>query len=307
MTRVAVVFPGQGTQRVGMGSWLLAEPAARDVVEAVSDACGFDVRRLCARGPAEELRDTRCAQPAVFAVGAAAWGFLQSRGARPDLVAGHSVGELTALWAAGALSLDTAAALVATRGRIMSAMPGDGAMLALSGPDEQALRALVDEHCPALEVALHNGPFDWVLSGPREAVAAAVDSLPPALCRRMRVLDTSHGFHSRLMAPGVTTWSAAVDAARLSQPALPVVLNHDAAPAVEPAALRAGLVRQLTSMVRWHDVCDRFLSGGDVEVLAASDEKSLIAMVRPYSPASAVSLADRRLAEQRLAQRLTAT
>lgn len=294
-----VVFPGQGTQRVGMGGWLLVDPGNRDIVASVSAACGRDLLELCRQGPAELLRDTRWAQPAVFAVGAVCYRYMTQRGLKPDLVAGHSVGELAALWAAGALDLDTAAALVSARGRIMSEMRGDGAMLALSGVGEGALRDLLQIHAPGLDVALHNGPQDWVVAGARDEILVAQNSLAP-VCRRMRILNTSHAFHSRHMAPALEQWTECVRAASMSPAQVPVAMNHDASVAWDPVLLADGLVRQLTGTVRWHEISQRHLTGIATSVFASSDEKSLLALARPYAPRRLASLADLRALQGQL-------
>jgi [acyl-carrier-protein] S-malonyltransferase len=251
---VAVLFPGQGTQRVGMGNWLFHElPEMGEVLDLLSADAGRDIAKLCARGPMEVLSDTRYTQPAVFAVGIAAFRYVSRAGVSVKAVAGHSVGEITALCASGALSTQQAAALVCERGRLMASAPGEGRMARITALD----RATVQRCCEASEaagqvvIAAQNGPDEHIVSGHADAVAMCCGTARDLGARRAELLNTSHAFHSPLMQPAVAGWREAVARQEIGAPSVPVVLNATAEVAAEPERLHWGMLQQLTSPVEW--------------------------------------------------------
>ncbi len=262
MTR-AFVFPGQGSQVVGMGRDLAdAFPAAAQVFEEVDDVLGQSLSKLMFEGPEDTLTLTENAQPALMAMSMAVLRVLESEGgfdlARAGrLVAGHSLGEYSALAAAGTFSLADAARLLRIRGRAMQqAMPGgSGAMAALLGADfEQAVAIAADaaqgEVCTA---ANDNAPGQVVVSGHRGAVERAVALAAERGVRRAVMLPVSAPFHSPLMIPAAEAMAEALAGTSMAPPCLPVVANVTAMPTSDPAEIRALLVRQVTGTVRWRE------------------------------------------------------
>jgi [acyl-carrier-protein] S-malonyltransferase len=259
----AFVFPGQGSQAVGMGRALYdAVPAARLVFEEVDEALATPLSRLIFEGPEETLRLTQNAQPALMATSLAALRALETGSGRHlaelcRVVAGHSLGEYSALAAAGSLALDDAARLLRVRGRAMQeAVPvGAGAMAAILGlelaaVEEVARRASDVGVC---DLANDNAPGQAVVSGDRAAVERAVDLAREQGARRSVLLPVSAPFHCRLLAPAAEAMGAALAEVEIRAPAVPVVSNVTATPESAPEALRARLVEQVTARVRWRE------------------------------------------------------
>ncbi len=260
MGRVAFVFPGQGSQKVGMGrAWADASPAARRTFEEADAALGEELGRLCWEGPEEELTLTANTQPALLTVSVAIHRALAERGVdlAPVAVAGHSLGEYSALVAAGALEFATALALVRRRGELMQAAvpPGVGAMAAILGMDAAAVSAVVAEAAAAgdgvVVVANFNAPEQTVIAGHTAAVERAIALAGERGARRAARLPVSAPFHSPLMAPARQGLEPHLAAAAFRDPELPVVVNVDARPVGRAAELRDALVRQVDSPVRW--------------------------------------------------------
>ena len=258
MAGFALVFPGQGSQVVGMGRDLTeSSAAARLVFDEADDVLGYPLSRLCFSGPADQLQSTEHAQPALLATSIAALAALREcvGSLAPVAVAGHSLGEYTALVAAGALDFATALRLVAERGRLMRAA-GDaapGAMLAVLGlPDEKIAAVRADAaRFGAIAVANENAPGQTVLSGSREAIAAATRLAKEAGARRAIPLAVSGAFHSPLMRSAADALAPALAAADLRDPRWPVVANTSARILLTAAAVRAELGQQLTGPVLW--------------------------------------------------------
>jgi [acyl-carrier-protein] S-malonyltransferase len=252
----AWIFPGQGSQKVGMGrAWADRFPAARAVFDEASGALGFDLAALCWEGPESELQLTANTQPAILAVSIAIERVLRERGLAPAAVAGHSLGEYSAHVAAGTLSFADALRLVRRRGTLMqAAVPvGEGAMAAVIGLDAAGAAALAaaaaeGEVCA---VANYNSPEQTVLAGHRGAVERAVARAKEHGAKRALPLPVSAPFHCALMAPAREGLAPDLAAAAFADPAVPVVVNIDAAAVRDGAAARDALVRQIDGPVRW--------------------------------------------------------
>jgi [acyl-carrier-protein] S-malonyltransferase len=269
VTRVALVFPGQGSQAAGMGADLLDDAPAPELLD-VAAAAGIDLRAALA-GDEEGLRPTEIAQPALLLVESAL--ALHLRAAVPDVevvgVAGHSVGEYSALVAAGVLDPTVAMRLVAARGRAMAAMR-EGGMTALLGATEEVATAICAEVTASgggvVVVANLNGPGQVVISGERAALDAAAAVAKEHGVRKAIPLRVSGAFHSPLMSAAAEEVGALIDAAPLAPATVPVVCNVDAAAVRDPDGLRERLRRQLASPVRWSD-CVATLAGLGAEVV----------------------------------------
>jgi [acyl-carrier-protein] S-malonyltransferase len=264
----AFVFPGQGSQAVGMGAALAGAFAdARQVFEEVDDALAQTLSRLMFEGPEDELTLTENAQPALMAVSLAVVRVLQNEGGialaeKADFVAGHSLGEYSALAAAGTLELADAARLLKRRGRAMQeAVPvGEGAMAALLGLDLEAAAEVAAEAAAAAEgepevcaPANDNAPGQVVVSGHKAAVERAVELAGARGAKRCVMLPVSAPFHCALMAPAAEVMAEALAEATLRPPEVPLVANVTAEPVTSPEAIRRLLVDQVTGMVRWRE------------------------------------------------------
>jgi [acyl-carrier-protein] S-malonyltransferase len=259
----AFTFPGQGSQAVGMGKALAeAFPAAKAVFDEVDDALGEKLSSVIWEGPAETLQLTENAQPALMAVSIAALrvleaeaGFSVARDAA--FVAGHSLGEYSALAAVGSLSIADTARLLRTRGLAMQkAVPvGVGAMAALLGLDYEAAVAVADEAAQGqvCQAANDNGGGQVVVSGDKAAVDRAVEIAKTRGARRALLLPVSAPFHCKLMQPAADVMAKALDAVTINMPTVPVVSNVLAVPITDPGEIRRRLVEQVTGTVRWRE------------------------------------------------------
>jgi [acyl-carrier-protein] S-malonyltransferase len=258
MSKIAFLFPGQGSQFAGMGKSLAAvEPAASRIFEEADDALGFSISKLCFEGPEEELRRTEITQPAILTVSVAAFAVLSQRGLAPDFVAGHSLGEYSALVAAGALDFADAVRLVHKRGRYMQeAVPaGVGAMAALLKLPEGTLAAILAEAAQGQVVAAANlnSPDQIVIAGHAEAVARAMELAKAAGARRAMLLPVSAPFHCPLMQPAQRRLKADLDAIAFRDLAVPLIDNWRALEIRTAAEAREGLYQQVPNPVLWAD------------------------------------------------------
>jgi [acyl-carrier-protein] S-malonyltransferase len=269
---VAFTFPGQGSQAVGMGKALAENfPEARAVFAEVDEALGAKLSTVMWEGPAETLTLTENAQPALMAVSMAAVRVLEARGldikTKVAYVAGHSLGEYSALAAVGTLKLADAARLLRTRGRAMQeAVPvGVGAMAALIGMDYDAAREVASAAAEGevCDVANDNGAGQVVVSGNKAAVERALEIAKAKGAKRALLLPVSAPFHCALMAPAARVMDQALGTVTLAKPVVPVVANVLAGPVSDPAEIHRRLVEQVTSMVRWRESI-AWLSGAGV-------------------------------------------
>ncbi|MGM0583594.1 MAG: ACP S-malonyltransferase [Pseudomonadota bacterium] len=284
----AFVFPGQGAQAVGMGRDLAeAVPAARAVFEEVDEALGEKLSALIREGPLEELTLTANAQPALMATSIAALRALEAEGmgvADAAFVAGHSLGEYSALCAAGAFGVGDAARLLRLRGRAMqeATPPGVGAMAALLGlgleqAQEIAAEAAQGEVC---EAANDNDPTQVVVSGHKAAVERAVELAKEKGAKRAVLLPVSAPFHCALMQPAAERMAEALADVEIKAPAVPVVSNVKAEGVSDPAEIRELLVRQVTSAVRWRESVQWMAAQGVTELVELGAGKTLIGLAR---------------------------
>jgi [acyl-carrier-protein] S-malonyltransferase len=266
--KTAFLFPGQGSQSAGMGK-ALAEtfPAARRIFEEADDALGFAISRLCFEGPEDQLKLTENTQPALLTVSTAAFAVLQEKGMAPDYVAGHSLGEYSALVAAGALRFADAVRLVRNRGRYMQeAVPsGVGAMAALLKLPEGKLDAVLAEAAQGetVSAANLNSPDQVVIAGHAAAVNRATELAKAAGARRAVLLTVSAPFHCALMKPAQERLRADLDATEFRDLSVPLVNNWQAREIRTGAEARQGLYEQVPNPVRWVESI-RYLAGQGV-------------------------------------------
>ena len=286
----AFVFPGQGSQAVGMGQALAeAYPEAKQVFEAVNDALGQDLSALMWHGPEDELTLTENAQPALMAVSMAVMRVLEARGLKlseaASHVAGHSLGEYAALTAAGALQLEDTARLLKLRGQAMQrAVPvGVGAMAALLGLDYDAVAQIAEEAASGdaiVNAANDNANGQVVISGHAEAVERACALAKERGAKRAMPLPVSAPFHCALMQPAADEMAAALAETNIAAPIVPVIANVTAEATSDPEAIRDLLVAQVTGSVRWRESMIWAAENGVRELVEIGSGKVLTGMAR---------------------------
>jgi [acyl-carrier-protein] S-malonyltransferase len=287
MTSFAFVFPGQGSQAVGMLDAWGDHPAVRSTLEEASQALGEDVARLIHEGPKAELDLTTNTQPVMLTAGIACWrAWLAEGGAQPQALAGHSLGEYTALVAAGALTLSEALPLVRLRAQAMQeAVPvGVGAMAAILGLDAQAVREGCAEAAAAsgevVEAVNFNDPKQTVIAGSKAGVDKGCEVLKAKGAKRALPLPVSAPFHSSLMKPAAERLREKLATVALGVPAIAVVNNIDVAAPVEADAIRDALYRQAFGPVRWVEVMQALKGRGITHVVECGPGKVLAGMVK---------------------------
>lgn len=294
----ALVFPGQGSQAIGM-AMALAESfvEAREVLEQVDEALSFKLSALMKDGPEAELTATQNAQPAIMAASLAAFrvmqkqmGFALPTGA--SYVAGHSLGEYSALTAAGSFSISECAKLLRTRGEAMqAAVPaGQGGMVAVIGPELAAVQEIVAEarkRAPAgdvIEIANHNSTNQIVLSGSAKGMEIAIEVAKEKGAKRALPLSVSAPFHCSLMAPAAKVMQGALAASTLKAPAVPLIANVTADMVSEPTQIKSLLVEQVTGMVRWVDSIEKMRTLGVTRMLEIGHGNVLAGLIKRIAP-----------------------
>jgi [acyl-carrier-protein] S-malonyltransferase len=281
------LFPGQGSQRVGMGAQLLTElphgplPGLWELAESLS---GLPIQRLCLEGPIEELTRTEAAQPALFTVGVALAAAAGDLGLEAGQVAGHSVGEWTAAVVAGALPVDEGLRLVVARGRLMARVQVDrpGSMAAISGLDVDRLNALCAEVSAVGTVVIsnYNSPTQLVVAGETSAVDRLLELAPAAGAEQATRLPVGAAFHSPLMEPVRDAMAQLIDATTFDDPRVPVLANATGAAVTRAAALKQALIDQVASPVRWTECVRTFVAAGGRRTLELGPGRVLTGISR---------------------------
>ncbi len=282
----AFVFPGQGAQYPGMGKDLYENyPVARDIFEKANALLGFRITDTMFSGTDEELRQTRVTQPAIFLHSVVLTSVAGSAFV-PAMVAGHSLGEFSALVAAGALSFEEGLALVAGRASAMQRACGinPSTMAAVLGMDD----SVVEEVCTALNETVvpanYNSPGQIVISGTMEGVAAATEELRKRGAKRIVPLSVSGGFHSPCMEPARQELEEAIRNARFNRPVCPIYQNVSGLPVTEPQEIMANLIAQLTSPVRWTQTVQQMTADGATEFIEAGPGNVLQGLIKKINP-----------------------
>ena len=290
--KLAFVFPGQGSQYVGMGQALAqAFPEARSVLDEADGALGGGLLRLMSDGPDEDLRKTANTQPAILAVSVATHRVLVREAGRafqlPAFYAGHSLGEYSALTAAGAISLSDAIRAVRARGSFMqeAVPPGEGAMAAILGLDpalvrEACAQAQKEESGSVVEPANYNSPEQTVIAGHASAVDRAIGLCKARGAKRAMPLPVSAPFHCSLMAPVQPRLAGVLGALQLKQPNAPVIANATAEPNTDPGRIVPLLLTQVTSPVRWVETVQKMALSGVDTVIELGPGKVLAGLIR---------------------------
>ena len=278
---LAFVFPGQGSQSVGMMTALAAEfPVVKETFTEASKALGYDLWRIVEQGPEEKLNQTEVTQPAMLAAGVATWrAWLAARGPRPQAMAGHSLGEYSALVCAEAMSLTEAMKLVADRARFMQqAVPvGQGGMAAILGMEDGAVRKLCEQAAQGevLEAVNFNSPGQVVIAGTAAAVARAVEQSKAAGAKRAVVLPVSVPAHCRLMHLAAKRMVVRLMTADIRSPKTAVIHNVHVSVESDPQAIRTALVRQIESPVRWVETIQKMAADGVTHIVECGPGKVL--------------------------------
>lgn len=286
MTQFAFVFPGQGSQTVGMLTELAATyPLVEETYHEASDALGYDLWQLVSQGPAEELNKTWQTQPALLAASVAIYRVWQQQGGeQPALMAGHSLGEYSALVCAGVLNFADAVKLVELRGKLMQeAVPeGTGAMQAIIGLDDAAIRKACEESAQGQVVSPvnFNSPGQVVIAGNKEAVERAGAACKAAGAKRALPLPVSVPSHCALMKPAADKLAVALESITFNAPAVPVINNVDVKAETDAAAIRHALVRQLYSPVRWTESVEAMAAQGVTQLLEMGPGKVLTGLTK---------------------------
>lgn len=286
MTASAFIFPGQGSQSAGMAAGLLGDhPETARLFEEASEATGWDVERLCREGDEAELAATDKAQPAILTVSVAMLHVLRERTAKPVVVAGHSLGEYSALVAAGLLSFPAAVSLVAARSRLMAAAaePGEGGMAAVIGLDEAAVEAALAGLADAVAgpfIANLNCPGQIVISGSPGKLAEAETALKEAGARRILGLKVAGAFHSPFMAGAAAEFAAYLDDVEFRTPAIPLVSNFTGSASLDAGEIKEALRRQMTGPVRWQDSVNAMRAAGAERFIEVGPGRVLLGLAK---------------------------
>jgi len=282
---IAFVFPGQGSQQIGMMEGFAAHPIVRSTFAEASEILGDDLWNLVQQGPVDDLNLTRNTQPLMLTAGIAVWRAWQSvSGAAPAFVAGHSLGEYTALVAAGALDFSDAVPLVRFRAEAMqqAVAPGVGAMAAVVGGDDAAVADACREAAQGevVEPVNFNAPGQIVIAGNKAAVERAIVAAKARGAKRALLLPVSAPFHSSLLKPAAERLAARLAEIEIRPPAIPVIHNVDVTTHAEPDAIRAALAQQAASPVRWTETINALAKQGVTAVVECGPGKVLAGLTR---------------------------
>jgi len=286
MRRRAFVFPGQGSQAVGMGrDWYEQTEIGRALFSRADAVLGFRLSRVCFEGPEEELKKTNHAQPGLFVCGAIVFEYLKSAGVQPSVVAGHSLGEYSALYAAGVFDLATGLRLVRARGEAMAeaaeARPGTmAAVLGLEAAKIEEMCSKIRRDGGIVQAANFNSPGQTVISGERTAIEKAIAMLQSAGARRVIPLPVHGAFHSPLMASATAKMEAALAPEMLSDPQLPFLANAEGDFLTKAADIRDSLARQITHCVRWNEIMNKMATSGVESVIEVGPGRVLSGLWR---------------------------
>jgi [acyl-carrier-protein] S-malonyltransferase len=296
-TKLAMVFPGQGSQAVGMLKGYAGLPHIEETVADAGKALGGDFLRILDEGPAEQLNLTVNTQPAMVTAGYAAYrAWLALGGRKPDVVAGHSLGEYTALTAAGALAFADALPAVRFRAQAMQeAVPaGQGAMAAILGLDDDGARAACAEAGGEVQAVNFNAPGQVVIAGEAQAVARAIEKCKARGAKRAMPLPVSAPFHSSLMKPAGKKLGIYLQKVAFSAPAVALINNVDVRIESDPARIRDALVRQAASPVRWVETIQAMLASGVTHIVECGPGKVLAGLTKRIAKdAASFALADK--------------
>jgi [acyl-carrier-protein] S-malonyltransferase len=283
--KFAFVFPGQGSQSLGMMAAYGDSPVIRTTFDEASTALGRDLWQLVTEGPAEALSQTVNTQPLMLTAGIAVWRLWQEKqGSQPAMLAGHSLGEYAALVAAGVLELKTAVPLVELRAKAMQdAVPADiGAMAAILGMDAEKVKMICVEQAQgeAVQAVNFNSPEQTVIAGHKGAVERAAEACKAGGAKRAVMLPVSAPFHSSLMQPAAERLHAALVGLDFKAPAIPVVNNVDVVVVADPAGIKAALVRQAAAPVRWVETMRAMQAAGITHVFECGPGKVLAGLTK---------------------------
>jgi [acyl-carrier-protein] S-malonyltransferase len=278
MTKTAWVFPGQGSQTLGMGMDLLAIPSAKDKLAKAEDILGWSVTEIC-QTQEEKLSQTLYTQPSLYVVESILADLLRERGQQPDLVAGHSLGEYTALYIAGVFEWSAGLYLVKRRAELMDSAVG-GMMAALMNFDREQLEKVIAQ-TPDVVIANDNSSAQVVISGTTEAVQAVMTQVK---AKRAVPLKVSGAFHSHLIAPAAAEFQDILESVEFQPAIVPVVSNVEPIPSIDAGILKQRLNKQMTGSVRWREICLQLPVNGIERVMEIGPGKVLTGLIKRNSP-----------------------
>ncbi|HAR61857.1 MAG: [acyl-carrier-protein] S-malonyltransferase [Candidatus Margulisiibacteriota bacterium] len=272
--KTAFVFPGQGSQFVGMGKDL----PNQEIFDQANNVLGFDLKQLCLNGPEDALKLTQNAQPAIFTV---SYMQFKLQEVQPDIVAGHSLGEYTALCAAGVLDFETALTLIRVRGQLMEkAVPaGQGTMAAILGMDQESLKKVCDSVDGKAQIANYNSPGQIVISGTTDAIKKCCILISDTYGKKAIPLPVSGPFHSQLMKPAAEQFRDYLDKAPFNEPKIPIIMNVTADYLTSASLTKELLVKQLYSSVLWQQSIEKMLTAGVVTFTEIGPGKVLSGLI----------------------------